>query len=336
VRPALPAPRGPVSGALLEILQGAPGLESTLARLRLDDADALVDEDRQLSLYVCYELSYRGLHGVDDSWEWDLGLLGLRRRLEADFESALRRAVPPADPSDDPRAELMALAGRVGGPSLSMFMAEQGTLDQLRQLAIHRSAYQLKEADPHTWMIPRLAGRAKAAMVRIQADEYGGGRAEAMHSALFADTMVALGLDPTYGAHVDLIPAVTLATVNLISLLGLHRRLRGALVGHLALFEMTSVGPMSLYSRAMNRLGVDSEGRRFYDVHVTADVEHRCLALDQMVAGLVEAEPGLAPDIVDGARWLCELERRFSDHILGAWSRNCSSLLAPEQLRVAA
>ena len=35
----------------------------------------------------------------------------------------------------------------------------------------------------------------------------------------------ALGLDPSYGAYLDLIPGVTLATVNLMSLFGLHRRL---------------------------------------------------------------------------------------------------------------
>ena len=55
--------------------------------------------------------------------------------------------------------------------------------------------------------------------------------------------MDAVGLDATYGAYLDQIPGVTLATVNLMSLFGLHRRLRGAIVGHLALFEMTSSVP---------------------------------------------------------------------------------------------
>ena len=27
-----------------------------------------------------------------------------------------------------------------------------------REIAVHRSGYQLKEADPHTWAIPRLNG----------------------------------------------------------------------------------------------------------------------------------------------------------------------------------
>ena len=47
---------------------------------------------------------------------------------------------------------------------------------------LHRSAYHLKEADPFTWAIPRLDGSPKAALVEIQADEYGGGHAARMHA----------------------------------------------------------------------------------------------------------------------------------------------------------
>ncbi len=34
------------------------------------------------------------------------------------------------------------------------------------------------EADPHAWVLPRLWGRAKAAMAAVEYDEFGGGRAE--------------------------------------------------------------------------------------------------------------------------------------------------------------
>jgi hypothetical protein len=42
------------------------------------------------------------------------------------------------------------------------------------------------------------------------------------------------GLDSRYGRYLDEVPAVTLATVNMMSLFGLHRAMRGALVGHFA------------------------------------------------------------------------------------------------------
>ena len=216
------------------------------------------------------------------------------------------------------------------GPSLSTYLSESGTLEQLREFCVHRSAYQLKEADPHTFGIPRLTGEAKAAMVEIQFDEYGSGDASRMHSQLFADTMVALDLDPSYGAYVDRLPGATLATVNLVSMFGLHRCWRGALVGHLAIFEMTSVEPMQRYSQALKRFGVGPEGRRFYDVHVHVDARHAVIARDRMVVGLISAEPELGPDVLFGAPAVLMLEQRFVDCLLDAWTDDRSSLLTWE------
>jgi hypothetical protein len=265
----------------------------------IDHLDALTDDDLHLALYCCYELHYRGFSGVDPEWEWSPPLLVVRRALERAFEARLTEEVGPVDvpaPSDV-AAALWEVVAAGGGRSLSSYMAETGSLEEMREFCVHRSAYQLKEADPHTWGIPRIAGEAKAAMVEIQADEYGGGDGAVMHSALFASTMAALDLDPSYGAYVDVLPGTTLATVNLVSLFGLHRRWRGALVGHLALFEMTSVTPMRRYSLALERLAAD--------------------------------EPTLAGDIVFGARAVMTIEGVFADRLLDAWSAGRSSLLTP-------
>ncbi len=284
------------------------------------------DEDAALTLYVMYELHYRGFDGVDDGWEWEPSLLRERARLERAFEREMRALVGPVDiDPNEIASEMLALARGDDGPSLSTWFVEHGSLAHMREFAVHRSAYQRKEADPHTWAIPRLDGDAKAALVAIQRDEYGDGRAADMHSALFAETMRALRLDPAYGAYLDVIPAVTLTTVNLISLFGLHRRTRGALVGHLALFEMCSVVPMQRYADTLRRLGVP-EGAAFYDVHVDADARHEVVALREMVSGLVHDEPQLAPDIVFGARALAIVEARFARHLIDTWGAGRSSL----------
>jgi len=320
----LPTPRGSVSGRLLAALGGKDSL-------RWDDelVDATDDEDLQLALYCCYELHYRGLPGVDDAWEWEPSLLELRAALEKRFESDLVEAAEPTDVRPAQVVDrLWEMATTGDGPSLSEWALAQGDLTHARELAVHRSAYQLKEADPHTWAIPKLTGVTKATMVSIQSDEYGGGVAGDMHASLFAGTMKALGLDSAYNAYLDSIPGVTLATTNLISLLGLHRRLRGALVGHLALFEMTSVGPMGRYGAWMERLGVPASGRRFYDVHVEADQVHQLLASHTMVGSLVADEPHLAASVIFGAAALSVLEQRFATHVLGCWQRDQTSLRA--------
>lgn len=331
LRPELPAARGPLSGYLLAHLATPP---HPLPHPPTPPPEPFAD-DLQLALYICYELHYRSFAGVDERWEWHPDLLGFRSQLEAVFESGVRTIVAAemdslADTLDDAvevERQLWALASSGKGPSLSAFVAASATLEQVRELAVHRSAYQLKEADPHTWAIPRLAGGAKAAMVEIQTDEYGGGSEAEMHASLFAVTMAELGLDASYGRYLDLLPGSTLATVNLISLFGLHRRLRGALVGHLAIFEMTSVVPMGRYSLALERLGVGDAGRRFYDVHVLADAHHQYVAAHDMAARLATDEPALATDILFGARAVTAVESRFTKKILKRWARGEPSLL---------
>jgi hypothetical protein len=327
--PRLPEPRGSISAVVLEALRRRPGRLGPVEVATPDDP--LADDDLHLALYCLYELHYRGFDDVDERWEWDLGLLGLRARLEEVFEQGLQEALsdwrpPGADPGTVDVA-LRAIADADDGPSLSRWLETRGTLEQFLEFVIHRSAYQLKEADPHSWAIPRLAGRAKAALVEIQADEYGGGDPDRVHAQLFANTMDALGLDSTYGAYIDLLPGATLATVNLMSMFGLHRRLRGRIVGHLALFEMASSVPNRRYGNALRRLGIDDpKATGFYDEHVAADAVHESVAAVDLAGGLVRAEPELLDDVLFGARALVELEARWAAMLLAAWERGRSSL----------
>ena len=328
--PLIPEPRGPVSELLLgELVAPVRPLPPVAVG---QPADVLADEDLQLALYVCYELHYRGLDGVDERWEWEPSLLALRRTLERLLEDALRRAVGPLPSSVDPAQTdrlLRAVADADEGPSVSLHLAREGTREQLLEFVVHRSAYQLKEADPHSWALPRLTGPPKAALVEVQADEYGGGRADRIHAELFARAMTALGLDPAYGVYLDHIPAVTLATVNLMSFFGLHRRLRGAIVGHLALFEMTSSVPNRRYADGLRRLGYGEEATAFFDEHVEADAVHENIAAVDLAGGLIRQQPELAADLVFGARALAELDARWGRHLLASWKAGQSSLRAP-------
>ncbi|GAA3138641.1 iron-containing redox enzyme family protein [Planomonospora alba] len=324
----LPLPRGPITARLFDALTRPPhAFEPAVPD---SPRPALDDDDLQLALFACYELHYRGFDEVDDRWEWDPSLLRLRQALELRFERGLAEAVPrpPAVPPAQLRralTELVAAADR-DGPQLSAFLQHRAGLEQFREFVVHRSVYHLKEADPHTWAIPRLHGRAKAALVEIQSDEYGCGRLERMHAELFRATMRGLDLDDSYGAYLDRIPAVTLAIGNAMSLFGLHRRHRGALLGHLAAFEMTSSLPNLRYSRGLRRLGGDGTARRFYDEHVQADAVHEQIALNDMCGSFAADHPALTGDVLYGAACALALDRRFAEHVLARWQEGDTSL----------
>ncbi|MFN2389964.1 MAG: iron-containing redox enzyme family protein [Actinomycetota bacterium] len=287
----------------------------------------MAGDDFQLALYLCYELHYRGFRDVDERWEWEPSLIAFRRSLEDGFEQALTSQVVIDAGVEDVALALREIAkADDDGPSLADHLQSVATLDQFREFLIHRSAYQLKEADPHSWALPRLSGKPKAALMEIQADEYGSGSAERMHAHLFANAMAAVDLDPTYGAYVEVIPGPTLATVNLMSMFGLNRRWRGAIVGHLALFEMTSSGPNRKYANGLCRLGAPA-ATEFFDEHVEADAVHEVIAVHDLAGSLALDEPELAHDILFGAQALAALDARFARSLLGPWKLGQSSLL---------
>ncbi|MFI9387701.1 iron-containing redox enzyme family protein [Kutzneria sp. NPDC052558] len=313
--------RGPLSETVIGVLGRPAG--SIRPPIRVDDPDPFGD-DLQLALHLCYELHYQGLPGVDPSWEWDPDLLRLRASMERVFEHALHVRVPGGD---DVAAELDALlVEHVPGAGLSHFLRDEGEWWQLRELFTHRSIYHLKEADPHAWAIPRLRGRAKAALVAVEFDEYGGGRAERVHARLFADLLDAAGLSSDYLHYLDDVPACSLATVNMMSLFGLHRRLRGALVGHFAAAEISTGPSAQRMEQALIRLAAPDACRLFYTEHIEADAVHEQVLRRDVIGDLLAHEPELAADVVFGIQATELLEQRLADHLLSAWRQGRSSL----------
>ncbi|WP_307859242.1 iron-containing redox enzyme family protein [Herbiconiux sp. SYSU D00978] len=336
-RPApLPTPRGPASAAVVAVLRerSPEGDPAGLMAKAIGQADDLLrDDDVQLAAFCLYELHYGGFRGVPDTLEWDADLLTARAIFEGAFEAELRRRAPrvdrPAPRAEDVAHALFRLTEADDGPSLSQYVARKATQEQLREFLIQRSLYTLKEADPHSWGIPRLTGRAKAALVEIQSDEYGAGRPHRMHSAIFARTMRAAGLDPSYGAYLDQVGASLYASLNTMSLFGLNRRLRGALVGHLAAFEMTSAVPNRFYGNGFRRLGFDEEATWYFDEHVEADAVHEQIAARDLAGGFVEAEPNLLGDVLFGASACLYADGLAGADLLQAFTESRSSLYRP-------
>jgi hypothetical protein len=283
-------------------------------------ADPLADGDLQLALALCYELHYDGLDGVPDEAEWDPRILAFRARLERLHLAALLEQVGtvPEVPPGGLVTVLRQLVADDPAPSLASWLQRHGGAEQFRDLVRQRSLYQLREADPHTWTIPRLRGRAKAALVEIQADEYGNGRPDRVHATLFAATMRALGLDDTYGAHWDSAIPAMLANLNTMSLFGLHRRWRAAAAGHLAAIEMTSTGPNRRYAAGLRRLGFEA-ATPYFEEHVEADAVHEQVAAVDLCGSLAADHPELVPDVVFGLQASLVHEGLFAVAMLERW-----------------
>ncbi len=310
----LPKPRGSLSEALFPALPAVP--EGILPSLPEPDDET----DAALSLWVLYELSYRGFEDVEDEAEWDPALLGLRRGLERGLERRLRERWPGHEPEGDDFAErLFAYVESHDGPSLARYVQTDATEEQVLDLLRLRSIYHLKEADPTAWVGPRLPTAAKAALAELQYDEYGAGNPNRLHHHLFARGMEAVGLRSEYGAYLDDVPVEVLEVNNTLSLFGLHRRLRAAATGHLAAFEVTSSVPSRRLAQGLGRLGMAEEMIGYYTEHVTADAVHDQIAVRSICGELVAAEPEQAGEVFFGAFTCLDLEARFATTMLGRW-----------------
>jgi hypothetical protein len=321
-QPQLPAPRGELSAAVAEALRGEPAdHDYPIAVARRADP---FGEDMQLALHMCYELHYRGFDSVDSGWEWNPGLLRLRSAMEDTFLASLRDGVAGGD--DISGVLDVLLVEPVEGTGISHYLLDEGEWWQASEYFVHRSIYHHKEADPHAWVIPRLQGQAKAALVAVEFDEFGGGRAERMHSQLYVDLLAGAGLETGYLHYLEVVPASMLAVVNMMSLFGLHRSSRGALVGHFAAAEITTAPSAQRMVKALHRLEADPACVLFFSEHVEADAVHEQVMRRDVIGDLLAREPELTESVVFGVQATDLLEELFAAEVLGAWQAGRSSL----------
>lgn len=310
----LPKSRGALSQALFAVMR-----DNRDTRWReVADTDPGGDDDAQIALWALYELHYRGFDDVSDSMEWHPELLRVRALLEKPFEAKLRRRFDPPHTVAPFADAFSSYVDRQDGRSLASFVQRDADREQVLDLLRQRSIYHLKESDPTGWVVPRLGVRAQTAVMELQFDEYGAGNPNRHHAAIFARGLEACGLGSEYGAYIDEVPVEVLEQNNAMSLFGLHRRLRGAALGHLAAFESTSSLPCRRMSRGLSRLRMPPEIIDYYDEHVEADAVHEQLAVRTICGSLLEEEPKLVEDIFFGAFTCLDLEDRFTAAFLAS------------------
>ena len=322
----LPPPCGPVSRRMVDLISFG---ESDALPSALPDQSLLADRDVQLALWMAYELFYRGFDDVDDGREWHIEVLRLRADIEKRLEQELRVAtqrrlaeVPDQDPVD---TSLLELVANDEGPRLSGYLRRDATPAQMRDFLRERSVQQLKESDPQSFLLPRLAGAAKVALAEIQYDEYGAGRVENLHQDLYATALAAVGLDAAYGAYVTEVSAISLASANVMSLFGLNRRLRGAALGHFAAFEASSAVPSRRIAAGLERLGMPPAVAAYFLEHVEADSVHEQIAARDLCGSFVSEHPAFRHDVMYGAACALHLDALSGTELLDRWTSDGSA-----------
>ena len=330
----LPEPSGALSSQVIDALKCPAAVGSFPPGPASYEGDCLDDADFQLALWVLYELHYEGFEDCDEEWEWHPASVAYLRALETVFLDALRAAGPiPATAPDAPMHErIETLVAAVPGADMARYMQREATLEQYREYLKIKSVYHHKESDPQSFVLARLRGVPKVRLAELQYDEYGAGRPDRHHQTLFARTLVEAGLDDAYGFYLQHAPAPTLALNNAMSLFALHRRFRGAAMGHLAAFESTSSIPCRRVAQGIRRIGLSEAAADYFDEHIEADAVHEQLALRDICGGLGDEEPELVGDILFGAFICCHLEALDGARLVEAWQEGRSALRDADDL----
>ncbi|NKE56870.1 iron-containing redox enzyme family protein [Lentzea sp. PSKA42] len=170
----LPAPRGHMSSALVTALRLPPVPRPALLAGG-GTRETWLDDDLQLSLWICYELRMRGFDDVHAGWEDHPALTQFHAILEARWEEGLRSLPEVTQPAS---------------------LSEKG-LDELRK--------------HHAFWRPRREMRS--VLRDIQGDAYGA-RSERTHSVLFTVTLrdlnCAVGVDEMPAPTLALVNALSL------------------------------------------------------------------------------------------------------------------------------
>ncbi|WP_141014711.1 iron-containing redox enzyme family protein [Nocardioides sambongensis] len=319
------APCGPISTHVLGTLCGdAP--PAGWAGIVESVADPLVDRDFQLGLWLAYEPHFGDLPGLDRDPEWDPALLTVRAALEERFERALRDLTSDVtgnltgDLREQGAVARLREMTAVGRPSpLALRLGREATREEFVDYLTQRAVYHLRESDPQSFALPRVGGAAKTALAELQYDEYGAGRPERLHSHLYARALQELGLPTDVLAYLPEVEATVLTTVNTMAFFALHRRLRGAAMGHLAAFEATSSLPCRLVAAGAHRLDLPPEVAAYFEEHVEADAVHEQVAIDDICGALVAADPLLAADVVFGAAACLAVDELVADAFHARW-----------------
>lgn len=315
----VPESRGPVSERVAVALRTGEELQAVPAL----PSGVLDDDDAQLALWMLFELHYRGFEDAVGDREWDPELLRLRGRLEArmgqELREATREALAAAPETGDVAEDLFALIAADDSPSAATFLQRHASREQVLEFLRERSIYALKESDPTSFVLARLDGPVKAAVAEIQYDEYGSGRPQNLHAGLYAKALEAAGLDPTYGAYLPQARVETLAANNTQSLFALRRRLRGAALGLLAAFETTSSLPCRRIAGGIERVGLPAATAAYFHEHVEADAVHEQVAVRDVCAGIIAAEPQLRADVLFGAAASLHVDGVAGGRMLQRW-----------------
>lgn len=219
--------------------------------------------------------------------------------LAAEREAVIERAAAaPTDP-DGFIAWFEALRsdGPGQGDPLFDWLAEAAPMEAMRWFVQQEVAGEAGFDDLVALTQLRLPLQPKLELARNYWDEMGRGKKPGMHGPMLELTVRELGVT----ASLDATVWESLALGNVMAGLAANRCYAYHSIGALGAVELTAPSRVSLVNAGLERLGVSSAGRRYFQLHAGLDVLHSAAWNREAIRPLVAADPRHATAIAEGA-----------------------------------
>ena len=236
-------------------------------------------------------------------WRGELREEHQMRLLEGAFVERFRSEVAPraAEAPADPDGFVAWFEGlQDAGPGqddpLFPWLAETASLEEMRWFLVQEVAGEAGFDDLVAYTQVKMPVRAKLELARNYWDEMGRGAEGGMHGPMLGRLADKLELKPTIRGTVW--PALALG--NTMVAFATTRRYAYQAVGALGAVELTAPWRSDHVARGLKRLGIGRE-RQYFALHATLDVKHSAAWNAEVLKPLVEADPGCARHIAEGA-----------------------------------
>jgi len=241
---------------------------------------------------------------IHAQWQADLKTEHEMRLTEGHFLERERKLVERTarDAPHEARAflgwfEALREHGPGQGDPLFAWLAESATLPEMRWFLTQEAAGEAGFEDLVALTQVRIPVRAKLEMARNYWDEMGRGHERGMHGPMLAAVVRELQLAPTIEDTVW----EALALSNLMVALAANRRYAYQAIGALGVIEMTAPGRVTQVNAGLIRLDAPATARTYFQLHAGLDVKHSKAWNKEVLFPLVEADPGAALPIAEGA-----------------------------------
>jgi len=245
-------------------------------------------------------------------------------RIEGAFVEAFREHIAPlvSDVPSDPDGFIAWFEGlKDSGPGqwdpLFDWLAGDASLEQMKWFLTQEAAGEAGFDDLVAMTQVKLPARPKMELARNYWDEMGRGHMGGMHGPMLDRTVDGLGLKPS----IEGTCWQSLCLANTLTAFATTRRYTYHAVGALGAVELTAPTRVGSVAEGLKRLGCSPEQRKYFQLHAALDIEHSKAWNAEALIPLVEADPGCARYIAEGAimRLICG-EQCFETYRAHLWA----------------